>query len=528
MEETLGLKTIIVKYMRRWKLFLAVFILSFIPAILYLNLYPRTYEFAASILLQEEKESGMASIGVGGAANLMKSFGIGSVGGSSVNIDDEIEILTSNRMLRLMVLNLGINVVYSEPFSFYKMYLEAPLKLTADSVTMAGLRDEIRFNVSVSPGQVRVKTRTTFGRLKGDYVFASLPATIKVGDDTFTLDFDHDGASRKSFKLQIKCLPAGWVAEALLKNIEIEDVTSASNVLLLKCNDHSQQRGLDMLNTLVRTYNADMKSYKNSEEMKTMDFVNNRIATVLSELDRVEADMLAFKKKNEMTLLEADVALYSESFKEIQTALIEGEMKAHQIDLLDMYIKDPVNKNKAIPSVFSVDEGEKGVISQYNRAIVARERLLNNSNEFNMIYQTANREVETLREGVIAMIDNARKNATKTITDLKTKENQLMSKFHSVPEKEREYINFVRNQEILNGLYLLMLQKKEEMNLLLSKQTDRARLIEPPYIKKKPLQPRNLFAAIGILALTIIVPIGYLLIKNMITSIKEEYKKNNG
>ncbi|HCC52431.1 MAG TPA: tyrosine protein kinase, partial [Porphyromonadaceae bacterium] len=103
-KETVGLKTIIVRYLHRWKLFLTVFVLSFIPAILYLTIMPRTYEITASVQLQAEKESSMASFGLGEAAGLMKSFGVGS-GGGSVKIDDEMAILTSNRMLRLMILD---------------------------------------------------------------------------------------------------------------------------------------------------------------------------------------------------------------------------------------------------------------------------------------------------------------------------------------------------------------------------------------------------------------------------------------
>ena len=41
--ETIGLKSIIVRYLLHWKLFLGVFLFSIIPAVLYLIYYPRTY-----------------------------------------------------------------------------------------------------------------------------------------------------------------------------------------------------------------------------------------------------------------------------------------------------------------------------------------------------------------------------------------------------------------------------------------------------------------------------------------------------
>ena len=520
--ETISLKTILVKYIRQWKLFLAVFIFSFIPAILYLNFYPRTYEFAASILLQDEKESGMSSLGLGEAAGLMKSFGIGGSMGSSIRVDDEMEILASNRLLRMVILDLGLNVSCSKPWSFYKMYREAPLKLTADAEVMAKLEDEIRFSVSVAPGDIKVKMNSYPSGLSGIYTFQSLPATIQAGTNEFILDFDNNGAQKSPFKLNISILPASWMAEEISKKIRIEDVSNASNVLTINCSEHVKQRGLDLLNTLVRLYSEDKESYIRTEEKKMMTIVDNRIAEIVTELADVEAQIEDYKAKNDMTLLEVDVTLYGEMLKELQSSIIDAKGYAYQIDLLDAYVTDPENKDKTIPSILSVSEGEKGVIGNYNKAITDRERVLKNANEKNLLYVNANVQVEKLREGVLAMIGNARKSTAQTLVDLKNKENQLLSKLKKVPQKEREYLNLSRNREVSQAIYLLMLQKKEDLTFTLGKQADYVRVIEPPYIKKRSIAPRKLYAAIAILALTLVIPVGYLFAKDLFLSIREE------
>lgn len=127
--ETIGLKSIIVRYLLQWKLFLGVFLFSIIPAVLYLIYYPRTYEMMARIQIQEDKDLGGGSFGLGEAAGLMKSFGLGGGSSSVINIEDELMMLTSNKLLRDMVLDLGVNVEYSEPYSFgYRLYEESPLR----------------------------------------------------------------------------------------------------------------------------------------------------------------------------------------------------------------------------------------------------------------------------------------------------------------------------------------------------------------------------------------------------------------
>lgn len=46
-------------------------------------IYPQTYEFVARIKIQEDKNLGSGgSMGLGEAAGLMKSFGLGSISGS--------------------------------------------------------------------------------------------------------------------------------------------------------------------------------------------------------------------------------------------------------------------------------------------------------------------------------------------------------------------------------------------------------------------------------------------------------------
>ena len=528
-KDTIGLKSIIVKYLHHWKFFIAVFIFSFIPAILYLIYYPKTYEIVASIQLQEDKESSMSGLGLmgGDASGLMKSFGIG-VGGGSLSIDDEMSVIKSNRMLRLMILDLGLNVTYTKPYSFYKLYDDSPLILTADSVTMENLDDEYRFMVSVSPGSINVKAKSKLGGHNETFSYNSLPAKIKIGRDEFVLDFNNGADIEKSFKLEIRCIPASWQAEILSKKIDIEDVSSSSNVLEIAHSDHSKDRGKDVVNMLIEKYNDDTKSYKRSEDTKTMAFVDSRIANTVADLKAVELEIEKYKKNNDITFLESDALMFSDAMKELFAAIIVAESQIHIINMLDEFVKDPANKYSVVPSILTASDGENGgSISQYNEAIVDYNRLLSNSSATNTMVQIKDIQVTKLREGVHVMIGNTQKSNVKVLEELKARENELKSKMSTLPEKEREYMSYRLDQEIYQGIYLMLLQKKEETVLSLGVQTDRARIIEPPYIKKKPIGPRKLYAAIGMLIFTLVIPIGYLFAKDLFLSIKEEYSKND-
>ena len=522
--ETLDLKGIIVKYLHHWKFFLIAFVFSFIPAILYLNFYPRTYSFNMAVKLQKEEGMSM-SAGFSQMSGLMQSFGLGTSGGL-VKVDDEIAMMSSNRLLRLMIAELGLNIEYIKPFTFYKMYRDAPLQLTTDAGVIENLNDAYFFKVSVHPNQVKVKFKSKSGEYKGTYTFASLPAQIKIGADVFVIDYNPNTVVQEtSFQLNIRCIPLGWVAEDIGKILTIEEMSNISDVLELKYIDHSLERGRNVLNTLIAKYNEEELSYKAKADNKTLEFVNQRIDSLIDKLKKVEFDIQEYKTINEMTLIEADVTMYSETMMGLQTKIIEVETQAYMINMQDSYIKDPANKYKIVPPFFSLIEGENSAVAQYNQAILDREQLQKNANEQNPIFQDMDDKVEALRNAVFLMIENAQKGTALTLSDLKAKEKAILAKMKTVPVKERDYIELRRSQEILQGLYLLLLQKQEETVLSLNDPTEPSRIIDPAFASKKIVGPRRLFAAIGMLVLTLVIPIGGLLIKDIFVSIKEEYKR---
>ena len=161
-KEEISLKKIIIAGVRRWKVFVLAGCISLIPAILYLLIYPKTYEVRTIIKFQEDKDLGSGgSMGLGDAAGLMRSFGIVGKGGGSVNMEDEIAVLRSNKLFRKVVLDLGLDVSYEKPFSMVKLYDDdSPVKVVPDSVMRETLDDVIAFSLKIDKnGAVKIKMK---------------------------------------------------------------------------------------------------------------------------------------------------------------------------------------------------------------------------------------------------------------------------------------------------------------------------------------------------------------------------------
>ena len=159
--DVISLRKVFVNYLHHWKVFAVVGGLSIVLAVLYLELYPKTYEIMSRMRIEDDSQLGNGSVGLGEAAGLMKSFGLGGGSGTAINIEDELATLSSNQLLRDMVLELGINVTYKKPFSFYSLYEECPILVTPDSTTQKTLNTDVVLTVNLNAdGSAKVKVKS--------------------------------------------------------------------------------------------------------------------------------------------------------------------------------------------------------------------------------------------------------------------------------------------------------------------------------------------------------------------------------
>lgn len=526
-KEMIGLKHIIVYYLRHWKLFLGVFIVSIIPAVLYLIYYPRTYEMVSRIKIQDEMDfSSGGGVSLGEAAGMMKSFGLGGGGGAGFILDDELATLMSHDLLTKVVLHLGLNAEYVKPYTWnYRLYDKLPLVMEADSATRINQDETVEFFVKVEKsGKIKVNGKTKVK--KESYAFSSLPAVITFGQNTFVLNYGPYYEKGKSLSLYIKMTPAGWIADNLADEITADSYSKTSNVIECFYTDYEKKRGKDLLDAMVLMYNLRADSLKNRESLKSITFLNSRIDEVTRELADTEYAIEEYKKKNQMTDLEYDMQFYVDQMKDLQSRIVEMESQSHAIKLMDTFIKDPANKYSLVPVLMSVQEGEKGgSLSSYNEALVERQKLMQNSKKDNPLLSVMDKQLDQMRKSVYLTIQNAQESLNLVIEDLKGKERALYSRMGRVPTQEREFLEYKRQQEIAQGLYLILLQKREEAMLRLGRDSERAQIIDAAFVKSIPIAPRKLYAALGILVLTLVIPVGFLFVKEQFLSLKEEFAK---
>jgi uncharacterized protein involved in exopolysaccharide biosynthesis len=526
--ETISLKSILVNYLLHWKLILVVGFIAVIGAVFYLILYPKTYETMARVQIQDENNPlSSGGLALGEAAGFMKSFGLGGISAGSIVIDDEIATFTSNHLLSEMIYKLGLYAEYTKPYSFYRLYEEKPLTVTLDSAAIYNLEYEIEFKVTSSAHKIDVKAMVESDNdRKESFQFTSLPAVVKMKEGEFVFSHTTSGQSDPAYTLNVLIRPLTSVSDDLASEFTIEELSKTSNVIEFLTTDYERRRSKDMFNTLIALYNEQSRSYNSILGERSIDFLSERIEQTTGELADVEKNIELYKAKNKITIVESDVQYYVEYMRDLQTKMIEAEAQSHMIKLMDSFVKDTVNRYKIIPSLLATgQDSENSPLALYNQALLERERLIRNSGKENPLIPSLTMQIDKLREGVYQMIDNAYQSSQMIVNELKNKEKTLFSRMGEIPQQERVYIDYRRQQEILQGMYFILLQKREEIILSMAQSKEKAKVIDPAFTKPRSIAPRKLFAAIGIIAFTLIITVGWIFVKKQTQDIIAEFKK---
>lgn len=524
-DEVISLKLIIISYLLHWKLFVLAAFVSLVPAILYLVLYPKTYEVKASLRIQDENtlNSG-GGINMGDASGLMRSFGLNGGGSGGINIDDEMARLQSVELLSEVVNVLNLDVEYEKPFSFETYYTETPVIIRPDSLMRQTLDESIMFKLKLdSSGKMKIIMDES-GEV---YNFSSLPAHLDL--EQGSLDFYPNWEELESKTINVTVRPCAWVAEDLSDEISFDTYSESGNTIEMSLKDYNKFRGKDILNTVISIYNKTEYQVKKKDGDKANLFLTDRINGVLLDLENIEKSIETYKLKNKMTDVEYDIQFYSEALKTYREKLIEFETQNHMIDLLYNYVMDPENKYKLIPPMISSggsnSNDSNSPISSYNEAIIKWEKTQKAAKGDNPLAEVSIQQIDKLRESVLASIKNTKDGLYVMTQELKMQEKDIIDKMGNVPTYEREYLDLKRQQEILQGVYLVLLQKKEEVALSLEGGRDKGFSVDKAYAKYLPVAPRKLYAAIFMVLFTIVLPVVYLFCKDQFLSLKDEYFK---
>ena len=265
--------------------------------------------------------------------------------------------------------------------------------------------------------------------------------------------------------------------------------TEGTSILNLSIVDDLPQRAIDYLRQIVTSYNRQANEDKNEVAVRTEEFINDRIAKISGELSSTESTIESYRNRQALSEMKATVQKASENANQTERAMNEVNMQLMFINDLDNAISKPSNKYQMMPANVT-DASVSQLIAQYNTIVGQRNRLLRTAAENSPAVEPLTQQLDELYNNIKMTLDQARHNAEFRRNMLMQQHGQYVSAANQSPEHERMLSQIGRQQEVKSGLYLMLLQKREENSISLSSTADKGKLIDTPKMGGK-VSPRS-------------------------------------
>ena len=515
-EENIDVKELLFKYLIHWPWFVGAVVACLIAAWVYLHMSTPVYNISATVLIKDDKKGGSA-----GMLSGLESLGLDGMVSSSQNIDNEIEVLRSKTIVKEVVEDLGLYISYTDKDEFpsRNMYKTSPVQVSLTPQEADLLEKPMTVEMTLQPqGSIDVNVKigddeyqkhfeklpAVFPTDKGTLAFFLTPDSVLSSKRTSEETTDSEKTTRNITATINKPLA---VAKAYCKNMTIEPTSKTTSVAVISLKNSNVQRGKDFINKLLEMYNINTNNDKNEVAQKTAEFINERISIISKELGSTEKDLESFKRGAGITDLTSDAQIALTGSAEYEKKRVENQTQINLLQDLQRYMQN--EGYEVLPSNIGLqDVNLAAAINRYNDVLVERKRLLRTSTENNPTIINLDTSISAMKENVQVSLDRVLRGLFITKADLDREASRYSRRISEAPGQEREFVSIARQQEIKAGLYLMLLQKREENAITLAATANNAKIIDEAIADDAPVSPRSKITYLIALILGVGIPVG--------------------
>ena len=495
--EDVNIKDILFRYLQFWKWFLAVAILSLSVAYTYLRYASDIYQTTAKIKILDNSKGGMK----------LPSDVAALFSNSKVNLDNEMEVLKSHRLLELVAKNLNLCTSYYSVGNIKttELWKNKPFKViwldSKDNINTKKIAFEVKLQ---SKGYKIISENSNSKQL---FLFGQ---KNKINGQEFLLVLENRGSIPKinDENFKVVRMPLDIVVENLSKTIQLASTAKLSEILSLVLTGENQDKSEAIINEIIDKFNQDGISDRQLVSQRTIDFVNDRFVDLSSELDSIETQKKVFKTENNLSYLQEDAKIAVS-----KKTLSEGDYYALETQIaLAKLLEDTLKKDgpfELLPSNIGIENANiNSLISDYNKVVLDRGKLLVSAGVKNPVVVEYSNKIVELKENILTSIRVLQKQLVVTIKNVNSLKQENSNTFSNIPTEEKILRSIERQQTIKESLYLFLLQKREEASVAKAITSPSIKVVDYAMTNYTPIAPKRSIIYLAALLIGLLIPFG--------------------
>lgn len=508
---TYSLRDIVMMIGANWMWFVAA--IGICLAVAAFNIYstPKVYTRSSAILIKDSRRGNVAS----------SVFSDISSARVIPNVDNEIYLLGSQRMMTEVVKELNLNVWYTTKKGLRTDDLFGISPIEA-SFPDSDNKRTLGFKATKKNGALVLSEFHASGRddidesLKMDYVLGDTLST-PIGRIVINPTLYYDRYNDKQV-IEVKKAGVDNTAISFMRKLSLDITSQMATVIQISISDVNTRRAELVLNTLMKVYQQDVIADKRQVSDISRKFIDDRLKLIESELAAEDDKILDFKEKNQVVDFQGQTSLSMNENSRFRSDIFNMQNQIGLVTYLRDYL-DGETETTLIPiNVGITDKYLNDLIAEYNKEVLHRDELLRNSNDRNPTIMSMNSALSAKFQGIMASIDNLLEQLGMNLEQMRTRERLALGSISSMPGQETQMLSYTRQQTVKEQLYLYLLNKKEETDLSSVLIDSAARIVEYAFGSNQPISPRPLRIFVLAILFGCMIPFVVLLLVNLLNT----------
>ena len=498
-------QTIYTTLVLNWKWFAVSLIICFGSAVLYLRYTTPIYQAYAKLLIKDDND-----LKRGSRNTLLNSTSMGVIS-NSAGIDNEMEILRSLELAEQTVRDLKLYVTYigEGKIKDQLIYGNQPISVDIDAGHLNQLRSPINLTIQRRGNEYSITgsyyannlENNTYGYYNLNKTLSAFPATINTRAGILTFTKNAYATLEDGQRLVVNISTPISVAYKYAAMISVAQVSKSTTIAQLLLNDEVPQRAIDYLKQLVVCYNRQANEDKNEIARRTEMFINTRLEKINAELGTTEGQLESYQKRNSLVDIKLNAGQTVSNAENYNQKLAEANMQIYLFNSISDEISNPANKYQSLPSNIGLsDQSTTALIERYNDLVLQRNKLLRSASETSPTVTPYTMQLEELASSIQRAVNIARRNLKIKRNSIASLYGKYKSQIQETPGQQKTMQQIGRQQEVKAGLYLMLLQKREENSISLAATADKGKLIDTPQMagQVSPRKPTILLIALSV------------------------------
>lgn len=495
-EDKIDIKQIVRQYLSHWPWFVIAVVVSLLSAYIYLQYAPRIFETYSKVKILDESEG----LELPTSAFVFKR--------TNINLENEIEILSSFLIMERVVRELNLNAVFYEEGTIQTKQIESlPLDYN-QVIKVDSILSTMSYKLVITDKGFEITNLDTDKsfNFNGHSTYTQshmLPFNLKLNNQIPLSDIVD-----KAYNIVFKSVKESTLA--LKSKIVVEAIGDQSDILKLSIKGESKELSENILNTLMDVFDKDGIKDRQLVSERTIDFIDARFKFLAKELDSIEINRQGFKQDNNIVDIQTDaqIGLEQRTKSEEEVFALENQLALSNL-LINSLTTD--SESELLPANIGIENVNiNTLVSQYNSAVINRDKLISGGGENNPMVQLAVSEIQSLKSNIDRSLRAYSTQVKASLNQLKSKNRRLAGRVSQIPEQERLFKAIDRQQKIKESLYLLLLQKREEAAINLAITEPSIKEVERALSSIQPISPKPTIVYAGALLAGLLIPFGVL------------------